>query len=425
MFRKAVSKMTVVMLITVIIVVAAIGGGLYYYFTQVFKPEKNEILVGVSLALTGTYAAPSQRQLWGFLMWIEDVNAEGGIYVKEYNKKLPVRFVYYDDRGDSATAVKLYERLITVDNVDFLFGPYGSGITLATAPVAEKYKKLMLSQMAAADTIPAQNYSYVFTTLAVASQFGLSRKALLDYLTKDLGYGIETFGVVTSSELYPLTVARSTIKLLEDAGYTKVLYEEYPKGLTDFSAILTKAKDANPDFLYFVCYPADSYVILRQLQAIDYKPKLLMFDDGPNDPAFVQAFGTVAEGILTQMSWHWEAPFPLASNFTERFKARYGEYPRHWSALPYAAGQVLKMAIEKAGTLDTEKVRSVLLTENFTSTIYGNIKFGDWVNPQGQKLQQINLNAVNFVLQIQNGVLKIIAPKQYKSADPIFPYPGW
>jgi len=412
--------------IVIIVIIIAIGTAAYYtVFYKPPPPPKEVIKIGVSFGLSGAYAAPSQRQLWGVLMWVEEINEQGGIYVKEYGRKLKVQLIYYDDRSDPATAVKLYERLITEDKVDILLGPYASGITFAVAPVAEKYKKVMISQMAAADKIPAQGYKYVFTTLPVTSQFALSRVELLNYLKKEKGYDIKTFALITSSELYPLSVARPTKTLLEKEGYKCVLYEEYPKGLTDFSAILLKAKEANPDFLYFVCYPADAYIIMRQLKGIGFKPKLIMFDDGPNDPKFVETFGDVAEGVLTQMSWHWELPFEGVKEFTEKFKARYGEYPRHWSAFPYAACQVIKAAIEKAGTLDNEKIRETLLTMKNIPTIVGPVTYGDWTNPMGQKLYQINLNGRNLVLQIQKGQMRIVIPRKYSTVEIMFPWPGW
>jgi branched-chain amino acid transport system substrate-binding protein len=422
-WRKALTKLQAVIIIAIVVV--ALGVGVYFY-TQYMSllaqvSVENEIRIGISLGLSGGYAGPSQRQLWGLLMAIEDINAAGGIYVKEYGKKLPIRLIYYDDRGDSATAIKLYERLITEDKVHILLGPYGSGTTLAVAPVPEKYKVVMISQMAAADTIPAQGYKYVFTLLPVASQFGLSRLGFLDSLSPKP----KTFAIVTSNELYPLTVANSTRMLLQKAGYTMVYFDTYPRGTTDFSGILLKIKPLNPDFLYFVCYPPDAFVIMEQMKGLGITPKILMFDDGPNDPKFVEVFKEEAEGVLTQMSWHWALPFPGVANFTKRFLERYGEYPRHWSAYPYAAIQVIKYAIEKAGSLDTEKIRSALLQLKGEMTLVGPVKFEDWTNPMGVKLTQINTGARNLVLQIQKGEMKIVYPKDVANAEPIYPWPGW
>jgi branched-chain amino acid transport system substrate-binding protein len=418
--RKGIAKTTYIAIIIAIIVIAAIGGAAYMYMKPA-PPAKESIKIGISLGLSGGFAAPSQRQLWGAMMWIEEVNERGGIYVAEYGKKLKVSLVYYDDRSDSATATRLYERLITEDKVDILLGPYGSGITLATAPIAEKYKVIMISQMAAADTIPAKGYDYVFTLLTVASRFGLSRVELLDSLSPKP----KSIALLTSNELYPLTVARASKALWEKAGYTTVFYEEYPRGVTDFSAILLRAKAANPDVFYAVCYPADAFVIMRQMKDIKFAPKLVFLDDGPNDPKFVEVFGKEAEGVFTQMSWHWELPFPGAKEFVEKFKARYNELPRHWSAFPYAAGQVIEKAIEKAGSLNSEKLRAALLELKNVQTIVGPVSFGDWTNPMGEKLKQINLEGINYCLQIQKGEMKVAIPRKYASVDIIYPWPGW
>ncbi|MEM2989409.1 MAG: ABC transporter substrate-binding protein, partial [Candidatus Bathyarchaeia archaeon] len=235
----------------------------------------------------------------------------------------------------------------------------------------------------------------------------------------------KTFALLTSNELYPLTVARATKTLWEKAGYTGVFYEEYPRGVTDFSAILLRAKDANPDVFYAVCYPADAFVIMRQMKDIKFAPKLIFLDDGPNDPKFVEVFGKEAEGVFTQMSWHWELPFPGAKEFVDRFKARYNELPRHWSAYPYAAGQFIEKAIEKAGSLDSAKLRAAFLELKDVPTIVGPVTFGDWTNPMGVKLKQINLGAINFGLQIQKGEMRVAIPRKYSSVDIIYPWPGW
>jgi branched-chain amino acid transport system substrate-binding protein len=419
--KKAITKIQG-LVISVVIVIALIAGIVYYISSlPPSTPAENEIRIGISLSLSGGYAGPSQRQLWGLLMAIEDLNAAGGIYVKEYGKKLPLRLIYYDDRGDSATAIKLYERLITEDKVHVLLGPYGSGITLSVCSVPEQHKVVMISQMAAADTIPAQGYKYVFTLLPVASQFGLIRKGFLDSLTPKP----QTFALVTSNELYPLTVANSTRILLKQAGYTETYFDMYPKGTTDFSGILMNIKQNIPDFIYFVCYSTDPYILMEQMKSLDIAPKLLMFDDGPNDPKFIQTFGAEAEGVLTQMSWHWALPYPEVENFTKRFQERYNELPRHWSAFPYATVEVLKYAIEQVGSLDADKIRAGLLQLNGTMTLVGPVKFEDWTNPMGVKLTQINTGSSNLVLQIQGGEMKILYPKELANAQPIYPWPGW
>jgi branched-chain amino acid transport system substrate-binding protein len=419
--NRAVVKTTYAVVAIVIIVVAAVTAIYLPKLLTPPAPAKDTIKVGVSLSLSGGFASPSQRQLWGMLMWVEDVNAKGGIYVADLGKNLKVNLVYYDDRGDSATATRLYERLITEDKVDILMGPYGSGIAMAVSPVAEKYGIPMINQMGASDAIPKAGFNNVFTVIAVTSEFALSRVELMGQLGK-----ANTFGILTSNELYPLTVANPTKALLENKGYKSVFWEEYPRGLTDFSAVLLRAKTANPDFFYMVCYPADAFVAMRQMKDINFAPKLVMFDDGPNDPQFIPVFGKDAEGVTTQMSWTWYLPFPSVKNFTARFLERYGENPRHWSSMPYAAGEIMAYAIQKAGTLQPDKVRQALLQMQDVMTLVGPVTFGDWVSPMGDKLHNINMRANNYVLQIQGGTMRVITPASYANTNIAYPWhPSW
>jgi ABC-type branched-subunit amino acid transport system substrate-binding protein len=132
-------------------------------------PAPEAIKIGYSISLTGSYAATAKRQHEGVLLWADWVNRQGGIFVKEYNSRIPVKLVWYDDESNTDRAIALYERLITVDKVDFLLGPYGSPLTAAVAPIAEKYKKLLISSLGSDDYIFEQGYKYIVQPLTPAS----------------------------------------------------------------------------------------------------------------------------------------------------------------------------------------------------------------------------------------------------------------
>ena len=130
-----------------ILVVAVVIASMFVigYTPEAQAAKKTEILFGGSLGISGKFAETGRLIKQGMELWFEETNAAGGIYVKEYGAKLPVRWILYDDNSDPGTGAKLYEKLITRDKVDFLTLPYSSGITFAATTVAEKYQKLGMS----------------------------------------------------------------------------------------------------------------------------------------------------------------------------------------------------------------------------------------------------------------------------------------
>ena len=103
--------------------------------------------IGASLSLTGTYAKPGTYQKEGYEICADELNAKGGLLGRK------VEFVMYDDQSSTQTAQRLYEKLITEDKVEAVMGPYSSAITESVAGISEKYKKVMVSPLAATTSI--------------------------------------------------------------------------------------------------------------------------------------------------------------------------------------------------------------------------------------------------------------------------------
>ena len=132
---------------------------------------KDTMKVGFSMSLTGKYAPGAKGQMDSYLLWEEVVNKNGGIFVKEYGKKLPVKLIYYDDKSETDTAVRVYEKLITEDKVDVVLSPYGTSIHFAVAPIAERYKVPIVGSTAASVKLRDFKTKYFwFITSAVADR---------------------------------------------------------------------------------------------------------------------------------------------------------------------------------------------------------------------------------------------------------------
>src|SRR5436190_8352114 len=193
------------------------------------------IKIGASMSLTGTYAKPGSYQKEGYDVCVDELNAKGGLLGRK------VEIVVYDDQSMPATGVKLYEKLITEDKVDAVMGPYSSPITEAVANVTEKYKKVMVSPLAATTSIFKKGRKYIFMVISPAEVY---LEGLVDMAAKR---GLKTVAVVNEDTLFSKAAASGAVELAKKKGMQVVFTEAYPKGNTDFSALLTKIKAANPD----------------------------------------------------------------------------------------------------------------------------------------------------------------------------------
>src|SRR2546428_7360830 len=184
------------------------------------------IKIGASLSLTGTYAKPGTYQKEGYEVCADELNGKGGLLGRK------VEFVMYDDQSSTQTAQRLYEKLITEDKVDAVMGPYSSGITESVAGISEKYKKVMVSPLAATTSIFRQGRKHIFMVISPA-EFYL--EGLVDMGAKR---GLKTIAIVNEDTLFPKATVVGTEELAKKRGLQVVLRESYPKGNTDVSALL-------------------------------------------------------------------------------------------------------------------------------------------------------------------------------------------
>ena len=169
-------------LLIIIIISCFIG---ILLFQSEAQADKKNIQFGFSMSLTGIYAPASIGQMEAYKLWEEDVNKSGGIFVKDLNKKLPVKLIYYDDKSSLETAVKVYEKLITQDKVDMLLSPVTTDIHFAIVPVAEKYHAPIVGSTASSIKIRDLNVKYFwFTTSSVPDR---QMEALLNLMKSKKG----------------------------------------------------------------------------------------------------------------------------------------------------------------------------------------------------------------------------------------------
>ncbi len=364
---------------------------------------KNEIVIGYSISETGKFNTEALNVQRAYQLWAEEVNAQGGIAVKDRGKKLPVKLVHYDDASETTNAIRNYERLITRDEVDLLLSPWGSGHNFAVSAVTEKYKYPMLLATAAADAIFARGFKYIFETTQLASNM---YNGLVDYLASAKGE-IKTVAIAHENFLFTQSLHTALLPKLERAGIKVVADEQYPLGGQDFTSLLTKIKAAKPDaFLAINIMPSVVY-LTRQMAELGFKPKLYSVTMGPMfEEEFLQKLGGVTDGIVEAGFWHQDLPYQGAKRFYDAYVAKYKRTPSTDAAYAYISNQILQQAIEQAGTLDREKIASTLHSGRFT-TILGPYEYDE---------RGINKHQLSFLAQVQNGKRLIVWPKEVSEA---------
>lgn len=371
---------------------------------------KDEMTVGFSMSLTGKYAPGAKGQMDAYLLWEEVVNKNGGIFVKEYGKKLPVKLVYYDDKSETDTAVKVYEKLITEDKVDVVLSPYGTSIHFAVAPIAERYKVPILGSTAASVKLRDFKTKYFwFITSALPDRQMAALVELMQHL------GVKKVAVIYAQELFPRENLQFLEPLVKKAGFEVVLSKDYPMGAKDLTTLLSEVKSKNPDAVIALCYPGGSFTITAQAKEVDLNPKFLFELVGPATTVFSPKFGAATEGIATMGHWSPKGNWSGANDFYEQYQAKFNTKPDPLnSVLAYTACQILEQAVEKVGSFNWDKIRDYI-AENEFQTINGPVKFS------GAE----NMRTPSMILQWQKDSLEIVWPEDTATAKPLFPKPAW
>jgi branched-chain amino acid transport system substrate-binding protein len=374
------------------------------------------IRIGASLSLTGSYAALGQNQQRGYQLCVKQTNDKGGVLGRK------LELVLYDDWSDPATAVHLYEKLVTQDTTDLLLGPYGSPITEAVADVAEKYKRPLVTH-AASGSIFRKGRKFVFMVLSPAEVFleGLVEMAA--------GRGLKTLAIINENTLFAKAVADGTAELAKRKGLEVVFVQGYPKGNLDFSTILVKVRAANPDVLAAATYFDDAVAITRQMKQLNVNPRMYAVTVGGDLPKFHEILGKDAEFVYGASLWDPELvtlragglipvarQYPGAREFVESHRK---EFPRadlsYQTAAGYAICQILVEAVKRAASLDGVKIREAILRMDL-NTVLGRFK----VDQDGFQIAHKML-----MFQWQNGKKVILWPEELAPGKPRFPTPPW
>ena len=375
--------------------------------------ECETITLGSAISLTGKYATNGVHAKNGYDFAIQKIKDNGGIQIGETCYNFDV--IYYDDESKGDRGATLAERLINQDGVQYMLGPYSSGLTKAIAPVTEEYQIPMIEAEGASRSLFNKGYKYLFAVLSTSEQYLASAITLAAQVAEQNGKSPSDVKVAVAVENDPFSLdIRAGV--LEDASKYDmkiVVDEKLPRDLSDMSAILTKVKLVKPDVLIVSGHSKGAATAVRQIGEQNIAVPLIAVTHC--EAADVTGnFGKAANDILCSTQWaetlSYEDPiFGSAANYETEFKAAYPEYTDkkvpYQTAQASAAVYVFKDAFERANSLDKEALRDAI-AETELMTFYGPIKFSENGN---------NIAKPMVLRQIQDGEYNVVAPAEFAS----------
>ena len=385
---------------------------------------KDKIVIGHPACLSGKYAKAGEQAVGGIKACVDWVNTvHGGVTVN--GKKLPLEYKYYDCESKKESVTSLISRLITVDKVDCIFAPYSSGLTLRGAPVADNRKMLYMDHGGANNKIFEQGFRYIVQTIGPATRYHEGTLDMIHHIDPNA----KRVALAYEDSEFAKKVMEGAKAHAESLGFEIVFERTYPKGVTDLTPLLSALKASDPDFVIGGGHFVDGQLMNRQMADLGIDTNALSLIAAATLPAFYEALTTMAEGVMGPSHWEYGVTYseaaakkaglpwigPDQDDFVKLFKKASGKdiIPDYHGAEAGAAVLALVMGIEKADSVDTDKVRSALNELEFMSF------YGGWdVDETGL---QVGHSMVD--VQWQDGKRVIVWPSAAKTGDVIYPMP--
>ncbi|MBW1998708.1 MAG: amino acid ABC transporter substrate-binding protein [Deltaproteobacteria bacterium] len=383
--------------------------------------SKDKIIIGAARPLSGPLSF-FEANAFGpiYKMWVDEVNAKGGIYIEEYGKRLPVEMLVYDDKSDMGTMTRLLDKLILKDKVDFVFPPASTAFLFAAGAIANRHGYILLGAEGGATTITQMlpGMPYFFGVLNFSDH---NQMPVLAEIFEEVG--VKSAAIMFIEDLHGIEYSGVANREFTRKGIEVKMVKSVPPDIKDVSHILKEAKKLNVDAFCSFTYPDTGFLVTGTAQAIGYNPKAFLLGPGGNFAVYKKIFGEdVVEGVMGEGAWNCKSS-PEAKKFCDKFTARYSpDILDWWGHLFYWAGlQFFEQAIEKAGTLNQKKIREVMATAKF-NTVLGPTWFKTFGGGGGILAVECHPGQIG---QWQKGVFEVIGPKEKRTAAPIYPKPKW
>ena len=380
----------------------------------------SEIVIGAALPLTGEESRVGTYFKAAYELAVKEVNDQGGLYMKAYGKKLPVRLITYDDKTDAATSRDLYERLAVQDHVDAFLGGYSTDLIMAQTVVAQQDKIPYVNGGGAATKIYQRGFSTIFGLLASIQSLALTECDFIQKMQADgklpkplkmaivyenTPHGVDfNDGLGQCASKYP-------------QNFQIAMSEAFDLHGKDFSPLLSKVKAANADAFMADAHLDDYITMQRQYKQAGLHNKFVTYGARGPEKAAREALGDGVDYIVAASWWSNQLPGPAVKAFVAKWAAAYPSMSPEWfSALPYETAQVLFLGLTTAGTTDKGQVVDALRKTDLKGTLMptGVVKF--------QADGQVNLPFV-VTQNLPAGSVVVVWPLSEATGKPVLPMP--
>jgi branched-chain amino acid transport system substrate-binding protein len=373
---------------------------------------------GAPISLTGATAKEGQLTLEGYKLWVKEANAHGGIQVG--NTRYQVQLKSYDDGSSPTKSAQLTQQLVTSDKVNFLLGPYGTAATLQDEAIAEQYKIPMVEGNGAAKAIFSKGFHYTFGVLSPASEYA---KVILQ-ATLALPNPPQTVAIISADDAFSKEIAVAAQDYAASHNINVVYYQQYPANTTDLTSVLTALKTSGPDgtvpdMILGSGHENEAVTIMKECKQLQINTKLYAFTVGPATPDFTSVLGPTANYVLSSAQWTAQEKyngidvFATPANYAQVYETEYKHSVSYQAAESTASGLAFQYALQKAGSIDPQKVRDALANLDIM-TFYGEIRFDS---------SGANTYKPMATIQIQNESVATVYPPTIANADLLYPAP--
>jgi branched-chain amino acid transport system substrate-binding protein len=387
-----------------------------------------EIRIGTLYAASGNFAAISMPVHQGLKLWIEQKNAAGGVFVKPYNKKIPIKLIAYDDQSNTATAATLYNQLITQDKVDILVSDSGSVLTSVAVPIARDHKMLLIDQTGTGAAFFSKDNPYIVLMSDPVSS--IWPKYIADFLTQDgPRLGIKRIALLYSTNDFTGTQANAVRDFIKAAkAPVEIVYDQgVPTNTTSYTVIINNIRAANPDAVVALGYPNNDISYLRNLQdsGVKFKWQFNIYPGLETEHLKSTVGAKGLEYVFTYVPSsviEYKPEFGMAlPEFRDAWHKKYTDGKVEFgfnSVAGYTTGLVLEKALSATESMDQLALRKAIFgLSGKLKTIDGTFELDE----TGAQIGEIT--PLGQIVPDGKGDLKfvVVYPHEFASGKPVYP----
>lgn len=329
------------------------------------------IKIGMSMPQTGGLGGGGQAALLALRMWVDDVNAKGGLLGRR------VEFTAYDDQSNPANTPGIYTKLLDVDKVDLLIAPYATVPTAPIMPLVKQRGKLLMGNFSFQVNAKVKHDMW-FNNAPWNDASGWSE----GFIEIGRAAGAKSIALLASDQEFSQNLADGARALIPRLGLQKVYDQNYPPTTTDFSSIVRAIRQTRPDMVFVASYPNDSVAIVRAAHEIGLGAQVKVFGGamvGLQFTPIMTNLGSLLNGIVNYNTYVPGMKLPGVDDFFKRYSeravaAKVDPLGYYLPPFNYAIGQMLEQAINATRSI-ADRAIADYLRKNEMQTIVGPIRF--------------------------------------------------